>query len=157
MSTEGSLSTVAKARSGRRLSASHTAGLAGQGVRFVLSGGVVALVYFTVTMLLAEVVGLPFQLALPLGAAVGISMHFTLQRMFVWAHHEEYALPLHHQARRYLTVAVAQYGVTAASTSLLPGPLGLPTEAVYVTTALLLGAGNFLLFRYIVFHPGDGR
>jgi len=129
------------------------AGLVGQGARFVLSGGVVALVYFAVTTVLAEVVGLPFQVALPIGSAVGISVHFTLQRLFVWTHHEAYALPLHHQARRYLTLAVTQYGITAATTSLLPGALAVPTEAVYIATALLLGAVNFLLFRYVIFHP----
>ncbi len=128
-------------------------GLTGQGVRYALTGVVVALVYLLATTLLAVVVGLPFQAALPIGFALAISVHFTLQRLFVWVHHEQFALPFRHQARRYLTVVLVQYGLTAASTALLPGALGLPTEAVYLITALLLAGVNFLLFRSVVFHP----
>jgi putative flippase GtrA len=128
-------------------------GLKGQGVRYAMAGVVVALVYLLATTFLAEVVGLPFQAALPIGFALALSVHFTLQRLFVWVHHEEFALPFRHQARRYLTVVLAQYGVTAASTALLPSVLGLPTEAVYLITALLLASANFLLFRSVVFHP----
>lgn len=131
--------------------------VAGQGVRYAVSGVVVALVYLAATTFLAEVVSLPFQVALPIGSALAITVHFTLQRLFVWAHHEEFALPLHHQARRYLVVASTQYGMTAASTSLLPGALGVPTEAVYLATALLLTGVNFLLFRNVVFHPEMSR
>jgi hypothetical protein len=61
-------------------------------------------------------------------------------------------LPLPHQLGRYLLVAGTQYGVTAASTSLLPSAFGLPTEAVYLATVLLLVSANFLLFRHGIFH-----
>ncbi|MGH2854514.1 MAG: GtrA family protein [Solirubrobacteraceae bacterium] len=122
-------------------------------MRYVLAGVVVALVYLLTTTFLAAILGMPFQAALPIGFALAIAVHFTLQRLFVWVHDEEFGLPLQHQARRYLTVACVQYGVTAASTSLLPGALGLPTEVVYLVTALLLTSINFLLFRSVVFHP----
>lgn len=128
-------------------------GLAGQGVRYALAGVVVALVYLLATTLLAVVVGLPFQVALPIGFALALGVHFTLQRLFVWVHEEEFALPFQHQARRYLVVAGAQYGVTATTTALLPGVLGLSTEVVYLITVLLLASANFLLFRTVVFHP----
>jgi len=134
-------------------------GLAGQGVRYAAAGVVVGLVYLLTTTLLAEVVGLPFQVALPIGFAAAVSVHFTLQRLFVWVHEEDFALPFAHQARRYLVVAGAQYAVTATTTSLLPGAVGLPTEVVYLITVLLLATANFVLFRTVVFHPertGDG-
>jgi putative flippase GtrA len=113
----------------------------------------VTLVYLGTTTVLASVVGMPFQIALIIGACVGLSVHFTLQRFFVWAHHEEYALPLNHQAARYLAVAGAQYGLTAASTLILPAALGLPVELVYLATVAILVSGNFLIFRNTVFHP----
>jgi putative flippase GtrA len=128
-------------------------GLAGQGMRYVLAGGTVALMYLISTTLLAEVVGLPFQVALPIGFALALCVHFTLQRLFVWVDNGEFALPFQHQARRYLVVAGVQYGVTAATTSLLPAAMGLPTEVVYLITVLLLGSANFVVFRNIVFHP----
>jgi putative flippase GtrA len=127
-------------------------GIVRQGIRFALAGGTVALVYLSVTTALAEVVGLPFQAALAIGFSVGLLVHFTLQRLFVWTHHEEFALPLHHQVGRYLTVSAAQYGVTAASTALLPAALNVSAEAVYLATVAVLVSTNFLVFRYGIFH-----
>jgi putative flippase GtrA len=124
----------------------------GQGVRFALAGGTVAVVYLLTTSILAEVIGLPFQVALAIGFGVALLVHFSLQRLFVWTHHEEYALPLRHQAGRYLLVAGAQYGVTVAATSWLPSLLGISVEIVYLTTAAILVCINFLVFRYGIFH-----
>ena len=121
-------------------------------MRFALAGGTVALVYLTSTTVLADVVGLPFQAALAIGFCLGLMVHFTLQRVFVWTHHEEFALPFHHQVGRYLVVAAAQYGVTAASTSLLPTVLGVSTEIVYLATVAVVLSANFLVFRHGIFH-----
>src|SRR6266566_7479401 len=74
-----------------------SSGLLGQAVRFGLAGSVVTLVYLATTTVLAEVVGTPFQAALAVGFCAGLIVHFTLQRVFVWTHHDEFALPLHHQ------------------------------------------------------------
>jgi putative flippase GtrA len=131
---------------------SPSSGLLDQGVRFALAGGIVAGVYLLTTIVLAEVVGLPFQLALAIGFSVGLVAHFALQRIFVWAHREEFALPLRQQAGRYLLVAAAQYGVTALSTSLLPAALGVSTEIVYLVTVAVLVSVNFLVFRHAIFH-----
>jgi putative flippase GtrA len=139
------LSTVKKLRS-------PSSGLIGQGVRFGLAGGTVALVYLTTTIVFADVVGMPFQLALAIGFCVGLIVHFTLQRTFVWTHHEEFVLPLRHQAGRYMVVAAVQYGVTVASTSLLPSALGVPTEVVYLVTVAVVVSTNFVVFRHGIFH-----
>jgi putative flippase GtrA len=129
------------------------AGLLGQGVRFAVSGGTVTLVYLATTSVLAEVVGMPFQAALAIGFCVGLVVHFNLQRLFVWTHHEEFALPLSHQIGRYLAVAAVQYGVTAASTALLPSALGVSTEIIYLGTVAVVIGTNFLVFRNRIFHP----
>jgi putative flippase GtrA len=115
-----------------------------------MAGCVVAVVYLLTTTLLF-MTGMPFQAALAIGFCVAVAVHFTLQRVFVWVHHE-YALPLHHQAGRYLALAGVQYGLTIVSTSLLPAALGLPVEVVYLLTAALLASINFLVFRYVIFH-----
>lgn len=129
-------------------------GLVGQGVRFVISGCLVAATYITVTTLLHFVFGVAFQVALAIGFATGVALHFTLQRLFVWRHHEQFALPVHHQVARYLVVSASQYGITALSTSRLPSVLGVPVEVVYVLTMLTVTSVNFLIFRGRVFHPG---
>jgi putative flippase GtrA len=152
---------VGRARAAARHLASPEAGTLGQGVRFAIAGGTVALVYLTTTTVLAEVLGAPFQAALAAGFAVGLCVHFTLQRAFVWKDHDAFVLALHHQLARYLVLAGTQYGVTAASTAVLPGALGLSTEAVYLATVLAVTVANFLVFRSRVFHrqaaPADAR
>jgi putative flippase GtrA len=127
-------------------------GLIGQGVRFGIAGGTVALVYLSTTTILADVFGIPFQAALAIGFCVGLMVHFTLQRTFVWVHDEDFALPLRHQAGRYLVVAGIQYGLTAASTSLLPPILDVPTEVVYLATVAVIVSINFIVFRHGIFH-----
>jgi putative flippase GtrA len=129
-------------------------GLAGQGFRFALSGSIVALVYVAVTTVLHDVFDMHFQIALAIGFVVSVSLHFTLQRLFVWRHYEKFALRAHHQAARYLCVCGVQYGVTALSTSQLPGLVGLPVEVVYLATMLSVAGVNFVVFRGGVFHAG---
>ena len=132
-------------------------GLLGQGMRYALAGSVVLLVYLLTTTFLAVVVGMRFRVALAIGFTLQLAVHFTLQRTFVWVHDERFALPFGHQARRYLMVAGLQLGATAASTSLLPEPVGLSTEVVYLMTVALMTVANFLLFRNVVFHPGQAQ
>ena len=72
---------------------SPDSGVLGQGVRFLLAGGVVVVVYVTTTIVLADVIGLHFQIALALGFLVAMAVQFTLYRGFVWRH-PEYALPM---------------------------------------------------------------
>ncbi len=131
---------------------SPDSGILGQWVRFAMVGGVAALIYLLTTTLLALVVGLPFQIALTIGFLLSMAFHFTMQRVFVWANRDGFSLPFHHQAGRYLSLAATQYGVTSATTSLLPRALGVPTEVVYVVTVGLLAATNFLVYRHGVFH-----
>jgi putative flippase GtrA len=128
-------------------------GLAGQGIRFAISGSVVALVYVTVTTVLHGLLSVPFQIALAVGFVTSVALHFTLQRVFVWRHHEGFALAAHRQVLRYLLVCASQYGLTALSTSQLPGLLGVPVEAVYLMTVLTVASINFLVFRGRIFHP----
>lgn len=128
----------------------------GQGVRFVAAGCIVAVVYLTTTTVLAEVIGLPFEVALPIGFGLALAVHFTLQRLFVWSQVDSFVLPLRQQIGRYLAAAAAQYGLTAASTAVLPSALSLPTEAVYLATAGILAVLNFLVFRRLIFHVDTG-
>jgi putative flippase GtrA len=105
-----------------------------------------------VTSVLSQLVGLPFELALAIGFVSALLLHFTLQRLFVWIHEDGFALPLRHQVGRYLLMAGAQYGGTAASTAILPGVLGVATEIVYLATMAIATTSGFLIMRFIIFH-----
>jgi putative flippase GtrA len=131
---------------------SPDSGLLWLSVRFALAGGFGMVVYVLVTTLAADVAGLPFQAALAVGFYTALCINFMSQRRFVWARAERYHLPIHRQAGRYLLTAWAQYGVTVAATLLLPGALGIPTEAVYLAMIVLLSLSNFVILRYGIFH-----
>jgi putative flippase GtrA len=131
---------------------SPDSGAVGQGVRYAAVGGVVAIVYLTTTTMMAEIFSVPFQFALVVGFVTAVILHFTLQRLLVWVHHAPFALSVREQVGRYLLVVTAQYLFTAASTSLLPGALGVSVLPIYLATTLALAATNFLVFRGRVFH-----
>ncbi len=126
----------------------------GQGVRYAITGVAVAGVYILTTLLLANVVGLHFQLALVIGFFTALTTHFAAHRLFVWGH-ETFALSVSRQAGRYVPIAIAQYAVTALSTSLLPTALGLATDVVYLVTVACVTLLTFVLLRTRVFHPGE--
>lgn len=131
---------------------SPDSGAVGQGLRYAIAGTTVLLWYLGSTTILADVVGVPFQLALAIGFVTAVLLHFTLQRLFVWVHHSEFALGLGAQVGRYLLVVSIQYAITAATTAVLPSALGLPVTLVYYATAIALASMNFLVFRGGIFH-----
>jgi putative flippase GtrA len=147
--------SLARAQELARYLRSPRSGLLGQLVRFGLTGGLVSVVYLTVTTVLSQVAGLAFEAALAIGFLTAILLHFTLQRLFVWIHEDGFALPFRHQVGRYLLMAGAQYGATAASTALLPGALDLPTELIYLATMAVVTTTGFLVMRFIIFHGGS--
>jgi putative flippase GtrA len=131
-------------------------GLAGRGLRFAIAGAAVAVVYVATTTVLAQVAGVPFQVAIATGYLVGLCVHFTLQRTFVWAHREQFVLSLHQQAGRYLFWSGLQYGVTAAAVAVLPSLLDLSDQVVYFGVVIVVTAANFLFFGNRVFHAAEG-
>jgi putative flippase GtrA len=135
--------------------ASPESGRLGRGVRFAIAGSVVTVVYVATTTLLAQGFGVAIQVAIAIGYVLGLCVHFTLQRIFVWVHHEEFVLSLHQQAGRYLLLAGLQYGVTAAAVAVLPSPLGLSSQVVYFGAVIVVTAANFLIFGSRVFHARE--
>jgi putative flippase GtrA len=127
----------------------------GQGVRFALSGGLVTVVNLGVTTLLGEGVGINFDIAIACGFVVAISIHFTLQRFFVWDRSRNFALSLRHQIGRYLIVAAAQYGATAGGTAALKGLFGVPQEIAYLMAVATVTLCNFFLLGSRVFHSAE--
>ncbi len=138
--------------SGIRHLRSPESGNLGQLVRFASVGALVFAIYVAITTLLADVVGLPFEVALVIGFALALVTHFSLQRLFVWVHHTEFVLPFHVQAARYLAIAGLQYGTTAVVTALLPRLLHVSPTAVYIPWVVCVSALNFVVLRHRVFH-----
>ncbi len=121
-------------------------------VRYAIAGAIVGLTYVGLTLALSGPADWPIQLAIPVAYALAVALHFTLQRLFVFRDRESFVLATHEQIWRYLGLCLVQYALTAASTALLPGVLGLPESVVYVGTVVLVSAGAFVFLRTSVFH-----
>lgn len=126
----------------------------GQGMRYTLTGATVAFVAVAVTIALAEGARLPYEAAYAIGYSVAIITHFSLQRWFVWAHHEGFALSIHHQLARYLPFALFNYGCVAAAIALVPHLLGVTTSAAYLGATVVMTILGFLVLRTRIFHSG---
>jgi putative flippase GtrA len=103
-------------------------------------------------------VGLEIQAAIPIAYLLAVSLHFTLQRYFVFHDAGAFALAVHHQVGRYVVIGLAQYGGTAAMTALLPALFGIPSLSAYFIAAIGFALTTFFLLRSHVFHrePAGG-
>ena len=110
------------------------------------------LTYFTLTLVLAGPFSVPIQIAIPVGYALSLVVHFSLQRYFVFRSHQGFALAMHHQVGRYITAAAVQYGLTALITATVPDAIGVDEQIVFVVTALSLALMTFLALKLLVFH-----
>ena len=123
--------------------------------RFGLSGGVVALVNLGAMTGLVAGFGIRAQLALIVSYALGLTVHFTLNRQWVFSPEGAYHLHLTAQGIRYVGSASAIYGLTALALATLPGALGVPSLAVYYVTVLALSVANFFVLRNFVFRAAS--
>jgi len=134
------------------MSLSISPGATGQAVRFALVGATVAAVYIGLTLLLSGPVGLPIEFAILIAYVLAVVLHFLLQRHVVFRGTKGFALSVHDQVLRYVLIGIVQYTLTAAATKLLPEPLGLSEQVVYVCTVVTLSGATFLFLRTRVFH-----
>ncbi len=127
----------------------------GLALRYGIAGATVAAVYLLIPLLLDGALGVAIQVAIPIAYVLAISLHFNLQRHFVFRHVAKFALTRREQIRRYLAVGAIQYPTTALLTWGLPEALGLSQRVAFVSTTLTISLAFFLVLRKRIFHPGD--
>ena len=125
-------------------------------VRFVLTGGSVALIHLSLVSAMV-LLGIDIQLALILSYLVSLTIHFTLNRQWVFANDQGYAFRLSLQGLRYLCTAALSYAVTAAAIAFLPGVLGLPELAVFFLVTGAMACVTFVILQLWVFRGGPDR
>jgi putative flippase GtrA len=123
--------------------------------RYALAGAAVAAVYLGVPVVLNGGLAVPIQIAIPVAYVLAVSLHFTLQRHFVFRQVSAFALTTRQQAARYVLVGAVQYPTTAIATAVLPGVLGMSARATFVCVSLALSLTIFLVLRTHVFHAAD--
>jgi putative flippase GtrA len=127
--------------------------LTGPLIRYGIAGGCVAAVYLSVPLLLHDVVGIPIEVAIPIAYLLALTLHFNLQRHFVFHHVDEFALTTRQQISRYAMIAAVQYPTTALATAFLPGQLHISSDAAFLIITATISLTSFLLLRGHVFHP----
>jgi putative flippase GtrA len=126
-------------------------------VRYVVAGATVAAVYLGTPLALTGLFGLPIQAAIPIAYVAAVSLHFNLQRHFVFRHVPAFALSTRAQIGRYVMIGAIQYPAAAISTAVLPSVLGVNERVVYVCTAITISLIFFLVLRTHVFHAAPER
>jgi putative flippase GtrA len=126
--------------------------MAGPTLRYGIAGACVAGTYLSVPLILNGVLGIALEVAIPIAYLLAVSLHFTLQRIFVWRHIEEFALSRREQVARYVVIGAVQYPTAAVCTAVLPGLLSISARAVFVGTAIVMSLSVFLVLRTHVFH-----
>jgi putative flippase GtrA len=134
----------------RRLASIRT--LLPHATRYAAAGTLVGATYIGLTLVFSGPVGVPIQLVIPLALAAAGTLHFVLQRTFVFRDREVFALSSGAQAWRYVVIAAVQYGATATATAVLPGLVGVSEQVAYVAAACVVSGTTFLFLRSRVFH-----
>ena len=122
-------------------------------LRYGIAGATVAVVYLGIPWVFNANLGVPIQIVIPIAYVAAISLHFTLQRHFVFRHVEQFALTRREQAARYVAFGVVQYPTTALATALLPHLLHISAWGAFVGITLAVSGTFFLILRRHVFHP----
>jgi putative flippase GtrA len=124
-------------------------------IRYLMSGVTTTLIYVGLTLLLNSAAGVPIGIAIAVSYALAITVHFLLQRHFVFASDAGFHVSTRDQIMRYVVIGVVQVTITWISTHYLPSLLGLSQQVVYVLTVGVISACTFLLLRFHVFAPAD--
>jgi putative flippase GtrA len=127
--------------------------LAGPFIRYGIAGATVAGVYLAIPLVLNGLLHLWIQIAIPIGYILAITLHFNLQRHFVFRHVDEFALTVRQQIGRYIAIGCVQYPTTALATAFLPKLLGVNERVMFVMITIVISLTFFLLLRGHVFHP----
>lgn len=130
---------------------------AGAAIRYGIAGSIVAGVYLSVPLLLNGVLDVAIEVAIPIAYLLAVTLHFNLQRHFVFRHVDEFALTTRQQIGRYVMVGAIQYPITALATAFLPDLLGISDGVTFVITTLCFSGTFFLVLRGHVFHPDAER
>jgi putative flippase GtrA len=125
----------------------------GQALRFGIAGAIVTLVNLAIPIVLNDALGIPLEVVIPFAYVVAASLQFTLQRLFVFRHVQQFALSTRSQVMRYVLIGSVQYPTVAVGTFVLPKLLGVSSKGAFLGTSIVFSVCLFLFMRKSVFHP----
>jgi putative flippase GtrA len=119
--------------------------------RFVLTAIAVQVVYASLMAIFLLGLDLPRQVALLIGYAGALVVHFTLNRQLVFAPTDGYVHGLSSHGSRYLVTAAVVYAITALGLALVPGAIGVAPYVAWLLLAAAIGVANFVVLSRFVF------
>jgi putative flippase GtrA len=125
-------------------------------VRFVLTGALVGCTNLGLVTAMV-LLGVDIQVALAVAYLVGLTVHFTLNRQWVFASDEGYAAHFTIQGVRYLCTAALSYAVTAVAVAVLPEVLGIPQLAAFFLITGAVACVSFVILHVWVFRGAPDR
>jgi putative flippase GtrA len=125
-------------------------------LRFLVTGGSVAALHLALVSAMV-LLGVHIQLALIASYLVSLTVHFTLNRQWVFASGEGYAFHLTLQGVRYLCTAAISYGGSATGVAVLPGLLGIPQLAAFFLATGAMTCITFVVLHLWVFRAAQDR
>ncbi len=123
-------------------------------VRFLISGGTVFVISFSLTAGL-HALGAPFQVGFLIAYAIAVTVHLQLHRRFTFGGEGDFALAHRAQAVRFLLVVVGQYAFIALAVAIFAPLLDLPQIVVYLLAIAVLSVANYITLAARVFHRHD--
>jgi putative flippase GtrA len=130
--------------------------LVGSTLRYAIAGVIVGLFFLGIPLVLNDWLGVPIEVAIPFAYVAALTLHFNLQRHFVFRHVESFALGFHQQVVRYAMMAAVQYPIVAIATALVPGALDISQRVAYVIVVLTVSSVSFfLVLRKRIFHAAE--
>jgi putative flippase GtrA len=120
--------------------------------RFGVTGALVFAVYTGGTLLLSGPLGVPIAIAIAIAYLVGVTLHFLLQRHFVFMDRDAFALPLKSQLTRYVVAGVCQYTITVVAVKTLAPAIGVSQQLVFLAVVVAISLVSFAVLRGAIFH-----
>jgi putative flippase GtrA len=125
------------------------------GLRYGIAGAIVAGVYLLIPLALNGGAGIPIEACIPVAYVTAVTLHFNLQRHFVFRHVDKFALSRREQIIRYIAVGLVQYPAVAVATAILPHLLHTSQRLVFVGVTVTMSLCLFLVLRTRIFHASD--
>lgn len=119
-------------------------------VRFLLVGGILFVVDYTVSVAAFYLLSVPAGLASALGFMASFIIGFTLNRSIVFAHSEKSKFSVHAQVSLYLTLALANMFISATFVQVSDN-LGIKIQLSKPLITAVIAVWNYLILGKYIF------
>lgn len=122
-------------------------------IRFLVSGGTVALIELVLLYLFTDIVGLWYEFSFGIAFVVAFCVSFALQKFWTFEDHD--TEDVHKQASLYFFVTIANALINAVALYVLVEYAHLWYLLAQIIINAALATGSFLIYKFIIFKKSD--